>query len=488
MNFSGPQLREKVVGILEAENAHQYQLFQEWVNRIMETEIIPLLTDKIANNDELITTIEDAYLYFLREATTGYANAAGKSISRARNPYTAVQGLFQNGRVITEAMTRNQRQRWEEILGLKTGSKGKNGRLPTISLSQNTISFNWFSNTHKWTQSDIKERIESSDSQVRARARKILDKVNKTTTDYLLTLVDSGSREDMQTIINYILQDNNDPYAFFVGENTQDIVGILGEIQSIFYLYKFLGSNPSTLGTRIKWQGGLHISTSGQKPHIDVLLDDLYGIQVKNTTKIALEDITFANASVETVLNKLDINDDLRRLVENYYGTLYFNVGWNINAQGDYYHNQAHPWNGNGRAQEYLDTYKDLENMEDQIQKLLAFSAAALMYMGIRDAANGLDVNSIYLVGGAAVYVASTILETIYERIDNVEQLSNTFHIHMGRSKIDKTIVEALNEMKNSASAANKRSLVGTSNSFSSQILKKTILTSSFNFGSLEIK
>ena len=56
----------------------------------METEIIPLLTDKIANNDELITTIEDAYLYFLREATTGYANAAGKSISRARNPYTAV--------------------------------------------------------------------------------------------------------------------------------------------------------------------------------------------------------------------------------------------------------------------------------------------------------------------------------------------------------------------------------------------------------------
>ena len=65
---------------------------------------------------------------------------------------------------------------------------------------------------------------------MRARARKILDKVNKTTTDYLLTLVDSGSREDMQTIINYILQDNNDPYAFFVGENTQDIVGILGEI------------------------------------------------------------------------------------------------------------------------------------------------------------------------------------------------------------------------------------------------------------------
>ena len=474
--FSGPYLREKIIGILEAENQKAYVLFKTQVQYIVDNEIVPLIGRKIANNNEIIKDIDQAYLYYLN-TSTGRGN---------RSPFTVTRNLFVENQIITEALTRNQRKFWQKKLGSNAGS---------IDIDKNMVIFNWFDNTSKFTRKEIEALVHNSDSTIRSEAEKFLNKANENISDYLINMTDGESQQYISDIIKYIL--SKDQYAFFVGINTNDIVGLCGEISSMYYLYMLLGHTPNLLGSRITWQGGLYIGNKGKKPHIDVLLQELFGIQVKNTTKKTLDQIYFADASLDTILDKLKINNSLRHTFENYYATRYFNVGWN-REDGIYVHDQQNPYGLNqaGKARDkaklYLDTYNKLENMEDQVEQLLAFSAAALLYMGVRmEVESKLDANIIYQIGADGIYVASEILSEIYKVIEDTKKLADTFYVEFSRSEDGRTIVEALNIMsKNGKSAAKydkKIKSTRTDKSYSNQVLKKVILTSSFNFGSLEI-
>jgi hypothetical protein len=58
---------------------------------------VPLIGRKIANSNEIIKNIDQAYLYYLN-TSTGRGN---------RSPFTVTRNLFVENQIITEALTRN---------------------------------------------------------------------------------------------------------------------------------------------------------------------------------------------------------------------------------------------------------------------------------------------------------------------------------------------------------------------------------------------
>ena len=100
---------------------------------------------------------------------------------------------------------------------------------------------------------------------------------------YVETTVGAIDPIFIQAIEKYINKDTV-PY-FFVGKNVNDITGLFGEIQAIYFLYcLFDGNVPSNLP--IFWIGQQLLGDS--KPRVDIVINDLINyssinIQVKNT-------------------------------------------------------------------------------------------------------------------------------------------------------------------------------------------------------------
>ena len=127
-------------------------------------------------------------------------------------------------------------------------------------------------------------------------------------------------------IVDHVLQ--QEPHAFFVGKNVNEITGILGEIQGLFYISTFLRSKNSN--ANLIWKGGKISGNSSHKPHQDLLLDEKFGIQVKNTTKDILNEqskVGFSENTLDYLLSsKLNLNENIIEIFRTYYGTLNFNV------------------------------------------------------------------------------------------------------------------------------------------------------------------
>lgn len=455
INLSGPRLQSEITGILEKDLGEKFKVFEDKVNEIVQQELLPRMGKDLPNE------FSKAYLQFLNDGMN--ATDLHQAFEKTGNYFSSTKALDEiTNRVLVGALTPHQRKAWEKILGMRSGANSKD---IDISINNNTIHFNWLKETDELTPSEAYKQPISWRKQVSSIIKQ-----------RLIDLVAVDNRKAFEEVLDYILRETDDT-AFFVGKNVKDIIGLCGEIQATYYLYCFLGCDLSTLGNEIQWMGGKHIGENGQKPHRDALLQ-IFGIQVKNSVKSEIGTITFQDASVETILNKIDISPEIRNLLENYYGTWYFNIGYNI-ENGVFVHDQLHPLDtqlpdGRDGPTVYLETYHQLETYARDIEKLMAYSAAALLYMDIARLPGQLDANSLYLLGGATFYAASNILNKILELLksNNNALLFNTFRTKMGRSDDSRTIVDALND---NTRAPN----------YSEKVLKKVILTSSFNFGSL---
>lgn len=458
ISLSGPQLEDEITGVLDRELGKQFADFSDAVNEVVEAEIWPLLEQGYYKN------FEDAYLGFLNTSNKG--SDLHKEFVSAGTKFSNTTSLNKiTKRVLVGALTPHQRKFWEKILDKSSGANPGTSEIQPVN---NQIHFNWLGYTDGKTETEAEKEL--SITQRQNMSYKIREK--------LIDLVAVDNQKAFTQVLDYILQETQWK-AFFVGKSVNDIIGLCGEIQSIYYLYCFLGCDPSTLGNEIKWMGGKHVGEKGQKPHRDALLQ-VFGIQVKNSVSQELKAIDFADASIETILQKIGVGgDEVRNLIANFYGTKYFNIGYNINWQtGKYYVDIDHPLDvfnadGTNRADIYKETYSELVSKSRDIERLLAFSAATLMYMDIGDIPGKLDANSLYLLGGATFYAASNILNRILELFrENKDAVFRAFRVHSSSSKDSRTIVDALNNNNRSPN-------------YSEEVLKKIILTTSFNFGSI---
>ena len=437
LNLSGPALVQAFTGVLEQKNAAEYDFFNAEVTSIIQNEILQ-------NQD-----IADHGYNWAYEQVMGYLNQGlvvtkGIDVSfRSKKGFTT-EGIFPAN------FTAAQKKKWKKIIADRMKKKGiGNGQWDMDAFSSATTltaSFNWYDATKRLTQTEAKKMPPAE-----------IIKINKEVKRAILA--QTGDKQLMGNIIDHVLSNNQ--FAFFVGKNVNDITGILGEIQGLYYLSKlFGGMNATKMPPNLSWRGGTYTGENSTKPHQDLLFET-FGIQVKNSTKELVGSISFANASIETMLAKTGMSEAAKNVFYNFYGTKEFNVPYHREGTRDY---RPGLRDTDAGAKRYSSAREDLLNCENDIEELLNLFAASFMYMDVAENITLEDANTFYLVGGTAFYAASSILKDMLDKLrSEVHSLRVTSSITLG-----KNIIDALNS--------------GKGRDYSSAMIKNIRLTSSYKF------
>lgn len=415
LNLSGAALYQTFVGVLEEKNAKDFDFFNKEVTAIIQNEI--LKGEDISNRS--VQWAHEQVMTFLNQGL-----ASSKGINTL---YHSKKGFTDKG-IFPASFTTSQKNKWKSIIAQRMASKGiGNGKWDvevfTSSNTSMTASFNWFNTTQRMTQLEAQE-LERTSPQT-------ITKINQQIKDAILS--QTGDRALLGNIIDHILAQNK--FAFFVGVNTKDITGILGEIQGLYYLSKlFGGENAAVMPAGLTWRGGTFTGGNSTKPHQDILFQQ-FGIQVKNSTKEAIDSINFANANLETMLSKTELSFEAKEIFKNYYGTKEFNVPYHREGNGEYVADIREEDKG---AKEFMESRKALLNCEKDIDILLGMFAASFMYMDAAKKLGTQDANILYLVGGTAFYSAATILEQMLKNLEaDARTMRFSSSITQGRNIID---------------------------------------------------
>lgn len=442
INLSGPGLYQSFVGVLKEKNAAEFKAFNNAVDAI--------IAENILNNESIIDI--------------GVENAANK-VLEVLNKGVGKNVHFHSHRGMTSktffpsSFTAEQKKEWKAKMKKKEPPFNhplaeKWVEISNIETNKNSINyeFTWFDVTEQLTQSEAKSLDENE-----------VGEINKKIKNLIISKVDSEDANLISEIIDHVLHKNY--YAFFVGRNENDITGLLGEIQGIYYLSKFLGSFNEGL---IQWRGGTYTGDKSTKPHQDILLNGL-GIQVKNTTREIFDnfgEVGFTEASIPTILERINISPYAKDVFENFYGTVNFNIEYHYDGRrkkGTRYLPGLRMSDKN--AERFKNERQNLLKYQQDIDNLLSLFGATLMYLDVYEDSQKLDANVLFLLGGVAFQTASQILSELLEDIKREEKKFRITTYY----KQDKNIITALN--------SNARDP-----NYSQEVIKDIKLTSAYLF------
>ena len=319
VNLSGPQLFQTFLFQIRNENEASFKLFNEAAREAMEE----LIKENIDNTKgPWWKKMHSAIMTALSDSTARFSSIKGWN-KEATSWEDVEAGLF----------TEEQRDRLKEIMKNnplirnKPAVKRYLDEVNTIQTSskKRIATFKWTGVTQHMSPTDAKEFFLGENG----KGEKALGRVNAVIARHILDQVDTKFQPLMKKVIQSIL--GQSPLEFFIGNNENGIIGILGEIQSLFYLCLLTGKEPSEA---LHWKGGLVDKEKGAKPHQDLVLEGL-GIQVKNTTK-DIENgmkVGFLERELSSFLDLLDLSTDVKNIFENYYGMYIFNIPYVYNPQ-----------------------------------------------------------------------------------------------------------------------------------------------------------
>lgn len=209
------------------------------------------------------------------------------------------QGIF---RILASNLTKEQQNRVNKLRSyIKKNGNDKVKIDSKVEVGQNEVIASIHSEWYELTQqgmsaSQIKKMI--ADKKITETQ---FNNINTKITDLICSQVKDG--ELVRKYIKKML--GKDPYIFFVGKNINDITGILGEISAVTAVSELLVNvDPDKI---LNWVANKKIDN--KKLSIDILLEGIGNIQVKNTSKdiatIPKIDINFAQGNVDTILQKL---------------------------------------------------------------------------------------------------------------------------------------------------------------------------------------
>ena len=450
INFSGAGLAEEFISILEVEDVEEYNDFQQAIKEILGNEYFDQEGQRL-----IVQQAQEKAMSILNE---GFS----------KNRFTSTRG-FTGGKIQTGKFTQWQKKRWKQLFETKfynTYPEAKayvdkhiKNKSPNISVSSQEGATEFSTSSVITWKTETKGLKPTEAKELYPVGSKELNEINVKMTNFIISRVPQD-QSLIREIINYIL--SQEPYAFFVGGNTKDITGLLGEISGLYYLSKFLGGFSQRV---ISWRGGTHTGNAGSKPHQDLLLQDL-GIQVKNSVEEDVGTVSFAEAGIKTMLDKAWLPDYVQNIFMNYYGTQAFNVPYYHN--GDVYVEGA-PSSPPPSFSSFEEWSQKLDGYQGAIDRLLSLSAAFFLYMDVYQGSKNIDANVLYFLGGTMFQTASNILKDILINIDNDK---HNFNIRASYKQDGRNIVTALNE--------------GTrSPNYSQVVLDNIELKSSYNFSYL---
>ena len=276
-----------------------------------------------------------------------------------------------------------------------------------------------------------------------------------------------------RNIIKELLDKQDDKVIdnFFVGANTNDVIGILGEVSAAITLKQLIPN--ANFEEIIQWTAkrenqGKQISTD----FIIKLTNDIHiGVQVKNTTKDIDKlkqvgdnfKIDFADANIRIVFNRLQSKYGID--LKKYFNTMKliyisssFNVPYKIkfddngnityvdsNTQGAKIIENEKV--GIEDYNKFINIRKEIIALNKKIDNILKALAPDLLFMSLDDNFKNslanlddktlelIQGNNLYIIGGKPIFV-STILDTIIDDLSNL-QIKITQNKINSKSKIE---------------------------------------------------
>ena len=263
----------------------------------------------------------------------------------------------------------------------------------------------------------------------------------------------SANKNYLSRAIDKVILKRGGTTAFFVGNNVKDMTGILGEIQTLYYLLVITeGKIDSDMG----WVGGIG------NPHSDIILRDglrNYGIQVKNTSlDEAIHEIEFQTFNTTKAGSSyigggvLDFWNTSHALTE--FEKLapldLFESIQTILAMETF--NIEYLWQ-NGKAQaasnpKFEDVRWEIENYATKAQQIAQLFSISMMYMQT-DFQSNTQSNILYFVAGGIVKSAATILSQIIRELESeLHSFKLTMKNKGSLAESQKTIVDYFNAEK----------------------------------------
>lgn len=447
-NLSGPSLYKEFLKSIEVSQAYledqQQKEFVDFFSRVSVEGLDPS---------------EDFAKWFQT-----ILNSVDIGVKGGIHKTAAYKGETEIKNVLLKKLTKQQQARVKQFMrggALKQNSKHK------ISVSQESDSVQVTFSTQDWANltdgqkaSQIQEQLQKgilSQEWLEDRVAKIYDLIISKGPSHNIHFV-NATRE-------VIFDPDTKTKVFYGGNMLNGITGLLGEIQGMFFIKSLLGEANNVEGT-VEWVGGKG------NPHEDLILQSLgkmVGIQVKNSYKDVekigkMEDITFMSRaawSFDSVVKRIGAADyqDILSIYEMEAFNIEYLIEDGIYKKGD--NNVFKP------------TRDNIVFLAREADRIMALFAGALMYMAVGEEFTDIETgNSVYVLGGATLKLASEILVSLFKKLENYEKdigFKISAHFERGASQVG-NIVDYFNS--NKASRGNSVS----------KALGNLFLTSSFTF------
>lgn len=440
--LSGQELYNKFVGPYQSKELAEAQKLNEAFRKLVEQELKngkSELPKKVA--EQKGGEIYEAIMRVLNKENTG-----NKGIFYSMK---GIKGLTNINQIDLVGFTREQRIRAKEILLKNSNSKNNKTKTPKKievigGKDYITTNITWFEATEGKTGKEAEKKDNKNNNFIQKAQQRLLSGI--------LSLISADGDYKMRFINAYNQVISKHSTAIFVGQNANEITGLLGEIQAMIYLDVIINGDISNM-SKIEWIGGT-LGDAKTKPHADILLTNLgknYGIQVKNTTSTKdTKTYHFTTLNATNFLERLELyglSPTTKEYLENMYAAYGFNVGV-ANQNGTWV--KVDP--SEVENSKFAPARMELEQMPEIAEEIFSAFAAELMYMSTNEFidANADSANVLYMLGSSGIQVASKILaEKDKEVKDAKNGIIKRFNVTADFTKNSSyTIAEAYNGNK----------------------------------------
>lgn len=307
----------------------------------------------------------------------------------------------------------------------------------------------------------------------------------KVLNESILEVISKKIGDSARPLVNKIFRDIilvKDPYAFFVGQAPNALIGLLGEVQALYLFYSLLKPKKEMM----TWTGSISGEETGWQAPIDILLEDIgktfkVGIQVKNSVKelTNISNIPFSDTTLDYFLKKVGITDNNDSgVIKSIYSSVYFNKQYITTYQ------DGKPAYSLGDNPRFVSTENQLIKYKERLNILFEVFVVILMSLStgkiLRDKMPG---SAIFVVGSGAIIAASTILEELQQELK--DSLKSSFTVSSYKKGDGGDIASYLQEYQNSQSKNTFPHWKHVDDDAYQKMVSAIHITSSFNFSSL---
>ena len=448
--ITGPELKRiflnsfrEAAGKYDAETKQLEPLAQQILNELMRTEKWE------GFNIEQLTNLFHKTILEVIVADTGETKVDHRKLTKAAIVMEGDEGK----KIAIDAMTPTIKKRLKTILKLVNSGKIKEinkdnySVLPEIDMTnfktdsdliQIDIKSEWLTLTQAMSSNQLEEYLREMPAKERTT---FLNEVNDNMKNYICRELGlSGNNEVRKAIDNMLktkLTGTNDSdkivknmkNMFFVGTSDNEVIGLLGEIAAYAALKKAFGDK-----VKLKWAA--QALEGGKQLSIDIVLEKMYGIQVKNTADDLKEadyeagitlghGISFVDKSAYDVINQLTDSEALAKVYES----SYFNISYIIDHK-----DRPHVIPG---SSDFDGIANELVSLRDSIQLFLYRFSPELVYMAndgdeihqlatLEESLKELKGNLVYIVGNQPIFASEMLIRI---RNQNILDKVNGKHI-----------------------------------------------------------